>query len=175
VDPKRGQLDYLGRADQADQDPRAPHRARRDRRPALRQHPAIDAAGWSTSTTSAWFAYLVGRDRAEPGGTAWVPRPATCRTTWCQRHLAVLDSLPTTSSGKLDRRALPAHPTFGPTAGYVPAEKNPVETALAGIWGGRGSVCRGWGVQDNFFELGGDSILSIQIISRAGPASRAWC
>ena len=79
-----------------------------------------------------------------------------------------LDVLPLTPSGKLDRRR-PARPRPGqPTAGYVPP-RTPAEQAIAAIWAdvlGLDQV----GIHDNFFELGGDSILSIQIVSRARSA-----
>jgi amino acid adenylation domain-containing protein/non-ribosomal peptide synthase protein (TIGR01720 family) len=75
-----------------------------------------------------------------------------------------LDGLPLTPNGKLDRRALPA-PAFAAVVGYV-APRSEAERVLAGIWGEVLGVER-VGVEDNFFELGGDSILSIQVISRA--------
>src|SRR5205807_7774483 len=80
-----------------------------------------------------------------------------------------LDRLPLTVNGKLDRRALPA-PEFGAAAGseYV-APRTDVEGTLARIWAEVLGVDR-VGVEDNFFELGGDSILSIQVVSRARQA-----
>ncbi|MGH3788279.1 MAG: amino acid adenylation domain-containing protein, partial [Pseudonocardiaceae bacterium] len=81
----------------------------------------------------------------------------------------VLPALPMTPSGKIDRRALPAaghRPT--PTAGYV-APSTPTEQQLAEIWAGVLGVPQ-VGAHDNFFELGGDSILSIQVVSRARRA-----
>ena len=81
----------------------------------------------------------------------------------------LLDGLPLSPNGKLDRRALPA-PDFGAVAaaGYV-APRTEVERVLAGIWGEVLGVER-VGVEDNFFSLGGDSILSIQVVSRARRA-----
>ncbi|MFJ6183849.1 amino acid adenylation domain-containing protein [Streptomyces sp. NPDC092295] len=80
--------------------------------------------------------------------------------------VVVLDTLPLTINGKVDRRALPApDPSlFASTAERV-APRNALEEALAGIWM---QVLRldDIGVLDNFFELGGNSILSIQVISR---------
>ncbi|MGH3673693.1 MAG: condensation domain-containing protein, partial [Pseudonocardiaceae bacterium] len=66
-------------------------------------------------------------------------------------------------------RALPA-PEHRPaaTAGYV-AASTPTERQLAEIWAGVLGTPR-VGVHDNFFELGGDSILSIQVVSRARRA-----
>ncbi|APR84357.1 Malonyl CoA-acyl carrier protein transacylase [Minicystis rosea] len=83
----------------------------------------------------------------------------------------LLDALPLTDNGKVDRRALPA-PEEGERAAtgteYV-APEGRVEDALAAIWA---AVLRleKVSVRDNFFELGGDSILSIQIVTRAAEA-----
>jgi amino acid adenylation domain-containing protein/non-ribosomal peptide synthase protein (TIGR01720 family) len=81
-----------------------------------------------------------------------------------------LSALPLTPNGKVDRRALPVPETTRPDlAGALIAPRTPTEEILAGIWSeilGLEQV----GVNDNFFELGGDSILSIQIVSRANQA-----
>ncbi|MFD5753100.1 amino acid adenylation domain-containing protein [Streptomyces sp. NPDC127033] len=79
----------------------------------------------------------------------------------------VLDALPVNASGKVDRTALPA-PESGSAAGYT-APRTDTERTLCEIWAealGRERV----GVDDNFFSLGGDSILSIQVVSRARQA-----
>ncbi|MDQ2586489.1 non-ribosomal peptide synthase/polyketide synthase [Saccharothrix yanglingensis] len=78
-----------------------------------------------------------------------------------------LDALPTTPSGKVDRRALPA-PTFTDDTGYVAPEPG-VPARLAEIWAEVLGVER-VGARDNFFALGGDSILSMQVVSRARQA-----
>ena len=84
----------------------------------------------------------------------------------------LLDSMPLTASGKLDRRALPppeeAQRAAAGTAFTAPTTS--VEGELARIWA---AVLRleKVGVHDNFFEIGGDSILSIQIVSRAQQAA----
>jgi acyl-coenzyme A synthetase/AMP-(fatty) acid ligase len=80
----------------------------------------------------------------------------------------VLDRLPLTASGKLDRRALPAPEFSGTEAEYV-APRTAIEAELARIWAEVLGVEQ-VGVQDNFFELGGDSILSIRVISRLRAA-----
>ena len=81
-----------------------------------------------------------------------------------------LDALPLTSSGKVDRRALPEPDVTRPLLdkGYA-APNTPAEEQLVNIWSEVLGVSR-VGIHDNFFELGGDSILSIQIISRANMA-----
>jgi acyl carrier protein len=73
----------------------------------------------------------------------------------------VLDGLPVTGNGKLDRRALPV-PEYVSEVGYV-AARNPTEEALAEIWADVLGATRA-GVHDNFFDLGGNSILSLQIV-----------
>ncbi len=82
----------------------------------------------------------------------------------------LIDALPLTPSGKVDRGALPPPDSIGPTLGdSLVLPRNQVEESLAGIWAsvlGLESV----GVYDDFFELGGDSIISIQIVSRARQA-----
>ncbi|HEX8149207.1 MAG TPA: amino acid adenylation domain-containing protein [Pyrinomonadaceae bacterium] len=80
----------------------------------------------------------------------------------------ILERMPLTPSGKLDKRALPAPDVSGAAAAYV-APSGPAEEALAAIWSQVLGVAR-VGARDNFFDLGGDSILSIQIISRANRA-----
>ena len=79
----------------------------------------------------------------------------------------VLDALPLTPNGKVDRRALPAPESARPELeeGFV-APRTPNEHALGDIWCQVLGLER-VGVHDNFFELGGDSILGIQIVSRA--------
>nr|WP_042194612.1 non-ribosomal peptide synthetase [Kibdelosporangium sp. MJ126-NF4]CEL21436.1 FIG01294969: hypothetical protein [Kibdelosporangium sp. MJ126-NF4]CTQ95997.1 FIG01294969: hypothetical protein [Kibdelosporangium sp. MJ126-NF4] len=76
-----------------------------------------------------------------------------------------LDELPLTPSGKVDRRALPV-PELGDSTRTIVPPRTEVERELVRIWSevlGTGPI----GVQDNFFGLGGDSILSIQVVSRA--------
>ena len=81
-------------------------------------------------------------------------------------RVLVLDAMPLTANGKLDRKALP-EPDFAGKS-YV-APRSEIEVKLASIWQevlGLAQV----GVTDNFFELGGDSIVSIQVVSRARQA-----
>jgi len=81
--------------------------------------------------------------------------------------LIVLDRMPVTPNGKLDRRALPAPEFTGAAAYETPAEG--IEATLAGIWADVLKLSR-VGRTDNFFELGGDSILSLQIVARMRAA-----
>ena len=80
-------------------------------------------------------------------------------------HLILLASMPLTANGKLDRRALPLPDPELNRQHYV-APSNALEQTLAAIWCDVLNVTQ-VGLNDNFFELGGDSILSIQVVSRA--------
>ena len=80
-------------------------------------------------------------------------------------RIVVLEAMPLTPNGKLDRKALPEPDFAGAGVGYV-APRSETERKLVAIWQevlGLEKI----GVTDNFFELGGDSILSLQIIARA--------
>jgi amino acid adenylation domain-containing protein len=81
-----------------------------------------------------------------------------------------LDELPLSASGKVDRQALPELELDRSTlAQEYAAPRSPAEQALVDIWGELLGVAQ-VGINDNFFELGGDSILSIQVVSRANRA-----
>jgi amino acid adenylation domain-containing protein/non-ribosomal peptide synthase protein (TIGR01720 family) len=76
-----------------------------------------------------------------------------------------LPALPLTSNRKLDRDALPAPDVSATQKEYVAPETAP-ERQLAEIWSELLRVER-IGQHDDFFELGGDSIVAIQVVSRA--------
>ncbi|AKQ66396.1 Malonyl CoA-acyl carrier protein transacylase [Myxococcus hansupus] len=81
-----------------------------------------------------------------------------------------LEALPLSLSGKVDRAALPAPDAARGGAGTAFAEpRTEAEKTLAALWAQVLGVER-VGLHDNFFELGGDSILGIQIVSRAKAA-----
>ncbi|HCG1281086.1 TPA: non-ribosomal peptide synthase/polyketide synthase [Pseudomonas aeruginosa] len=79
-----------------------------------------------------------------------------------------LERMPLSPNGKLDRKALPAPEVSVAQAGYS-APRNAVERTLAEIWQDLLGVEQ-VGLDDNFFSLGGDSIVSIQVVSRARQA-----
>ena len=78
-----------------------------------------------------------------------------------------LEAFPLTPNGKLDRKALPAPQVDREDLGSEFAQANTeYEKILAEIWSQVLGV-EEIGIDDNFFALGGDSILSIQVITRA--------
>ncbi len=81
--------------------------------------------------------------------------------------IVVIDALPLTVNGKLDKRALPA-PEYQDVDRYR-APTDAVEEILADIYAQVLGLER-VGVDESFFELGGDSILSMQVVARARAA-----
>jgi amino acid adenylation domain-containing protein len=78
----------------------------------------------------------------------------------------ILEQLPLTSNGKIDRQALPIPQRTRPalTTHFVPPS-TPLEQELARIWSGLLRI-EHVGINDNFFELGGNSLLVTQLIAR---------
>jgi amino acid adenylation domain-containing protein/thioester reductase-like protein len=81
----------------------------------------------------------------------------------------MLESLPLTANGKLDRRALPAPRRQTHVSGRYEAPQGELEEILAGIWQALLRVER-VGRHDNFFELGGHSLLIVQMLDRLRQA-----
>ncbi|MEE5114239.1 amino acid adenylation domain-containing protein, partial [Pseudomonas alliivorans] len=78
-------------------------------------------------------------------------------------QIMLIDRLPLTANGKLDKRALPKP---GVVHQRYTAPVGEIEEKLAAVWADVLKLEQ-VGSSDNFFELGGDSILSLQIIARA--------
>jgi acyl-coenzyme A synthetase/AMP-(fatty) acid ligase len=80
--------------------------------------------------------------------------------------IVVLDALPLTANGKVDRKRLPAleRSRQDGGAGYV-APQNKLEQTIASIWQQALQVEQ-IGVQDNFFDRGGHSLLMAQVQSQ---------
>jgi amino acid adenylation domain-containing protein/non-ribosomal peptide synthase protein (TIGR01720 family) len=78
-----------------------------------------------------------------------------------------IDQLPRLPNGKVDRKGLAELDLGLSESGRIyTAPKDEVEKTLAAIWQDVLGIPK-IGMNDNFFELGGDSILSIQVVSRA--------
>ena len=80
-------------------------------------------------------------------------------------HVMLLEQLPLSPNGKLERKALPAPDASTAQRVYV-APRTELEVQIAQVWQDVLKLPQ-VGVTDNFFELGGDSIISIQVVSRA--------
>ncbi|MFI6813446.1 amino acid adenylation domain-containing protein [Nonomuraea sp. NPDC050328] len=77
----------------------------------------------------------------------------------------ILDELPLSPNGKVDRAALPAPPRPGPAGGRGELPSSPAELAVAELWGellGRSDIR----LDDDFFEIGGHSLVAIQVVAR---------
>jgi amino acid adenylation domain-containing protein len=82
----------------------------------------------------------------------------------------LLETMPLTPNGKIDRRVLPAPDESRPDlAAVFVGPRTPVEETIAAIWRQLLRVER-VGVHDNFFELGGHSLLATQVIARIRAA-----
>ena len=140
---------------------------------ALRAHPAVRDAAVTVRDGQRLAAYVMPRE--EPAGTearglltadlrdflrARLPEPML------PSAFVLLDALPLTPSGKLDRRALPAPEAARPEkeAAFA-APRNETEELLAAIWAEVLGLAR-MGIDENFLELGGHSLFAMQLISR---------
>lgn len=168
-----GSLEFLGRRDE--QVKLRGHRIELGEIEAtLRQHPAVReavvilqeepadhkqlaayvtlSAGLQSRTAAALRQYLHER----------LPAP------WVPASLQIVDALPLTANGKIDRQKIAGWTSRPLLAGYAPPE-TPIEEVLAEIWADvlkRERV----GVHDRFYDLGGDSLLSVQIVARTRAA-----
>ena len=165
----RGEFEYLGRRDQ-----QVKIRGFRielgEIEAVLETHPAVSSA--------------VVDSLAEPGGERRLVAYVTLKEHTTGEQLrafikdklpeymipaafVVLDEMPLTSNGKVDRRALPVpeKTRSADDESYV-APRTETEEALAAIWSNVLNIER-VGVHDNFFALGGDSILSVRVLGMA--------
>ena len=79
-------------------------------------------------------------------------------------HFIMLEQMPLTPNGKVDRKALPAPDATRSEAGYV-APTTETQATLAGIWAEVLKLDK-VGIHDNFFEIGGNSLLIIKVHSQ---------
>ncbi len=114
----------------------------------------------STTGGAQLVAYISGVPQPDPAAVrqwlgAWLP------DYMVPAQIVVLDEFPLTSSGKIDRKALPA-PVFA--AKPFRAPQTETEKIVAGIYAQVLGVER-VGVDDSFFELGGDSLSAMRVIT----------
>jgi acyl carrier protein len=160
-----GTLEFLGRADE--QVKIRGYRVELGEIEALlRRHAAVTeavvvAVPAGADLTLVAYCQASGADQADLRAhlEEWVPE------FMLPTAIAVLDSLPQTPSGKIDRLALPDPDSLvGGAAEYV-APSSPLEEAVATIWASVLGVDR-VGTSDDFFEIGGHSLLATQVVAQ---------
>ncbi|HEV2148770.1 MAG TPA: amino acid adenylation domain-containing protein, partial [Longimicrobiaceae bacterium] len=138
----------------------------------LQRHPAVARAAVVPHAGASGEARLAGYLLPRPGSGL---DPAALRAH-LREHLpeymvpstlVVLEELPLLSSGKVDRRALPAPgpDRHDPHASGAP--RDPLELRIAQTWEEVLGV-RAVGVAESFFDLGGHSLLAVQLVARLG-------
>jgi amino acid adenylation domain-containing protein/non-ribosomal peptide synthase protein (TIGR01720 family) len=167
-----GQLDFLGRTD------------RQFKLHGLRIEPGeIEAALCAHESvaqavvdlhpdrgTKQLVAYLVPREQARFDPQAVLAHAArTLPRSMVPTAVVVLERLPVTSRGKLDRGALPAPATQPASAQERREPSTPREELLCGLFAEVLGVTA-VGADSDFFALGGDSIMAIQLAGRARAA-----
>ncbi len=82
----------------------------------------------------------------------------------------LLDQLPRTATGKLDRRVLPEFASEQmQTDDTLVLPRSPIEADIAAMWSEVLDI-EPIGIHDNFFDIGGDSLLVIRVVSRIRQA-----
>ncbi|GLZ36652.1 non-ribosomal peptide synthetase [Actinokineospora sp. NBRC 105648] len=135
---------------------------------ALRTHPDVTGAVVVARQDGArkyLAAYVVAGDGPLPDLRAHLGR--SLPEYMVPAAFVAMAGFPLTATGKVDHRALP-DPLARAADGFV-APADPVQEQLSRIWAEALGVAR-VGADDNFFRLGGDSILAIQVVSRARRA-----
>lgn len=111
-------------------------------------------------------AYVVPRDPLVPSVDALrVHLKAVLPDYMVPSAFVVIEGMPLSPNGKLDRRALPPPEFSAYGSRQYEAPQGEVEEILAGIWQGLLRLER-VGRRDNFFELGGHSLLVVQMMER---------
>jgi len=145
---------------------------------AMVAHPLVREAVATTHKDSSGENYLVGYFVPKDDAGSTVTEMRRFLKTRLPDHMVpasfcVLENLPLTPSGKVDRKSLPIPNRQRPEleAKFI-APRNPVEAVMAGIWEEILQMDR-VGVEDDFFELGGHSLLATRLISKVRAAFEA--
>ncbi|MFI0487359.1 non-ribosomal peptide synthase/polyketide synthase [Actinomadura sp. 9N215] len=166
-----GRLEYLGRID--DQVKIRGHRVEPGEiENVLTTHPRVASAIVTAQEDGAGslrlVAYVVPRDPAQPCDAGELRDLLGTRlpSPMIPAAFVILDALPLTSGGKVDRGNLPApaEQTGSPPWSLEPAAGT--EQLLTEIWREVLGLDR-VGIHDDFFDLGGHSLLALQVVARA--------
>jgi amino acid adenylation domain-containing protein len=141
---------------------------------ALAQHPNVRqvavVARADASGANALFGYVVPHQADESLGTQL--------RSFLKEQLPdymipgiflILEAMPLTPNGKIDRRALPTADAAQQESHNYVAPRNEIERAIAAIWAAILGL-KQVGVETNFFELGGHSLLAIQVMQKVNEA-----
>ena len=165
-----GTLDFMGRRGRAGEDPRLSHRAGGGRgraaAPARRGRLRRRPPGPTWPATRAWW-------RTWPAAVDADALRAALRRDLpdylVPSAFVVLDRLPVTPNGKVDREALPAPRLRIRAEAATPRRERPLEETLAEVWREVLGVER-VGRDDGFFELGGHSLRMPRLQARLRDA-----
>lgn len=162
-----GTLEFLGRVDQQTK-VRGVRVEPGEVEAVLEQHPSVARAAVIARETrggeQTLAAYFVPSADASPPGAAELRRhlKTSLPEPMVPSSFSVLEALPLTPSGKVNRAALPApRVTEAEASGYC-APRDDLEQSLARLWAEVLDVER-VGIRDNFFELGGHSLLAARL------------
>ena len=165
-----GVLEYVGRADhqvkiRGYRIELGEIETRLQEHPAIREAVVLDIDGAHGKQLAAWLVANPGhddaaalRDALKAGLKAHLP------DYMVPTHFVLLDAMPLTPNGKLDRKALPAPDLSQSQQQYI-APVSELEQQIAALWAEVLKVER-VGLSDDFFELGGHSLLAAQLVSR---------
>jgi amino acid adenylation domain-containing protein len=168
-----GQIEFIGRRDQ-----QVKLRGFRiepgEIETVLGQHPgvrdAVVVAREDTSGGKRLIAYVVVREEPPPATSALRDYLRKRLPEYMvPASFLVLESLPLTATGKIDRNALPVDEIAVVTSENYLAPRTAVEKVLAGIFSEMLSLER-VSVDESFFDLGGHSLLATQVLSRVREA-----
>ncbi|QHM08465.1 plipastatin non-ribosomal peptide synthetase PpsC [Bacillus subtilis] len=135
---------------------------------ALRQIDGVKEAAVLARTGQSGSKELFGYISVKAGTNAEQVRSLLARSLpnyMIPAYIIEMETLPLTSNGKLNRKALP-EPNFTSKQTYAPP-RNDLEDQLVLIWQEVLGIQR-IGIEDSFFELGGDSIKALQVSARLG-------
>ncbi|AII35829.1 MULTISPECIES: plipastatin non-ribosomal peptide synthetase PpsC [Bacillus] len=135
---------------------------------ALRQIDGVKEAAVLARTAQTGSKELFGYISVKAGTNAEQVRSLLARSLpnyMIPAYIIEMETLPLTSNGKLNRKALP-EPDVASKQTYIPP-RNELEEQLALIWQEVLGIQR-IGIEDSFFELGGDSIKALQVSARLG-------